>query len=111
MSNKQKLFEIMARLDKTFKPKLNEDNRTGCFNDSIKIGTDQEIKEELSGKFYSADETPIGGDYDKGEYFEEKLKQALSDYIRDSQEVYGYEEILENIINLSKKIIDRLPQK
>lgn len=51
LENKQRLFEVMGRMDKTFKPKMNEefygDKGTSCFDDKIKIGTDQEVKENF----------------------------------------------------------------
>lgn len=184
----------MGRMDKTFKPKLNEEfygkNPSGCFNDSIRIGTDQEIKEgfdnseeefvptgsytvsnsggyevmisrsgdaakvrdafgsdtpqtsdwleieyidnhetgesepvidpngyniplnqvmrmregsvreELSGKFNLPDQTPVGGGYSKGEFFEDKLEEIIQQMIQSD---YGYQDVLDVVQRILQK--------
>ena len=54
----------------------------------------QNLSEELSGNFYKPDETPVGGDFSKGEYFDAKLDELLQ-----QMKEYGieYDSIMQNI--------------
>ncbi len=69
-NNKLRLFEVMARMDKTFKPKLNEEfygnDRTSCFDDKIRIGTDYEVKENYDAESDSVipDNSSLGAQID-----------------------------------------------
>jgi len=76
-NSKTKLFEVMSKLDKTFKPNLNE---------------------ELSNKFHIPDK--IAFDYSKGEYFSDKLEEIFKQMIQSD---YGYDDILEIVQNILQK--------
>lgn len=101
-NDKQRLLEVMKRLDKTFKP-INEEfygeNRKGCFSDKIKIGTDQEVKlDEYDNYNY-----PAGADADPNapwnqskddeedeyepEYEHDDMDEAIDEYCRGMNEV------------------------
>ena len=79
-------MEVMSKLDSTFKSKLNE---------------------ELSGKFNLPDETNV--DYDKGEYYDDKLNLALGEWIKylKDNNIYGDEEILDNLTKMGSEILKR----
>lgn len=55
--NKQRIFELMSKVDESFTAFNSKNNPSGCFNDSIKVGTDQEVK-----KIDEYDNYPAGAD-------------------------------------------------
>ena len=104
-NDKQRLLEVMSRLDKTFKP-INEEfygeNRKGCFSDKIKIGTDQEVKlDEYDNYNYpaGADNDPRAPwnqskDDEEDEYEPEyehpdDIDEAIDEYCRNMDEGWG----------------------
>lgn len=60
-NNKQKLFEIMCRLDKTFKPKLNEENETSDEKDDNENISSKEIS-EIKGFHTNIEEETVNND-------------------------------------------------
>jgi len=93
-NTKERLFEIVGKLDKTFKPLNENDIRTGCFDDSIRKGTDQEIKEDKINEW----------DNYQGitNTFEDKLEEIFKEMIQSD---YSYDDIL----SVVEKILQKQP--
>lgn len=82
-NSKKKLFEVMSKLDNSFKPKINEwDNYQGTSN--------------------KPDDMPAGFDYSKSEFFEDKLEEIIKQMISSD---YGYDDIM----GIIEKILQKQP--
>lgn len=73
-NSKERLFEVMSRVAPNFTGKaLNEVHSYPAME--ANMAEETVVGEELSGKFNLPDPTPIGGDHDQPDNFEEKLPE------------------------------------
>jgi hypothetical protein len=79
MGNKERLFEVMGRLDKTFKPKMNEEFEIGTGEEEIPVETGEEMPAEEPTEEKSVEE--------KYEELKEKVEELYGMINGDEEEV------------------------